>query len=1056
MSAHAQATASLQGVVVDPGGALVPGASVEVANTELAIRRTAITDSNGRYLVSGLLPGVYSIKVFAKGFADRTFEHIEVTVNESLRIDASLSVASVQSEVKISADTPLLETTTSSTGMTITPQLIDTMPINGRNYLDLLQLVPGIAINNQANPGADSATPILGERSGNALYLIDGLPNSDEVDGGAAAQFNQDSILEFQVLTSGYKAEFGHASGGVINVVSKSGTNNLHGGVYFFHRNSVLDSSDIPGQSSAPFLLRWDPSAQIGGPILKDKVFFFGSAERIIESRDLNFQFPPDTPDSLIAFEAPFNTHTLTHDTRGRFKLDEQWGVHRFSEQFNYTNSHVQNYLPLSAATNLPSTRYNTGIRTSMYGITDAATLGNQSNPFLLDMYAQYRDEPNELQAAHPTAGAASTLFNLFTTYDSGQEFGTEGQVSFGPGYTPLVLKPKYISAGASLAKEAGNHNIKFGWDFQHLAVNGTESNNLFNQLFATVSDFDQYGPIDSGINLLTYEGGTTAADNRIRLRNYYDGLFIQDDWKISSKWNINYGLRWDYDSTFPNKANFSPRAGFEYMITPQTVFRGSWGIFFDHFRTGVGRDIPAFGGASISRSRYLSYPRLFYGNPSTVSNLFASRGDGAPCVSNTLTDAEIAESGAKCTFGGTQYPYPLFGIDHLNSVVAPGHAPIPANAVVNESNVQALTGYTPQQYADAASAAMGQQPGYFSYNPFGNLAFTGVAAFGAQLPATVDPQFRTPRSSAWSFGIEQKLGNNSVLSLDYFHRDIYNILGVKNGNLAFEARMPGHTGELVPGTGNSLIQSYGPWYAGTYDSGVITFKKNLSRNFMLQATYQLTHATDDDANPDFTSDQQTGSGLSFATVDNGPLDSYVGIVPTVTDSNTGQSNASGAFVNSEGNPVPKAGTYYNGPAALESGPSDLALTHTFLIYGLVQLPLKFSITDIFRVQSGFRYSASTDSGADIDGDGFVNGLDYTQGRNHFQAPAYSDMDIRVAKAFDFSDRYHLNLYFEFYNLFNTDNPAAIQTLSDQPTPFGSKLQVLNGREGQVGLRFAF
>ncbi len=142
---------------------------------------------------------------------------------------------------------------------------------------------------------------------------------------------------------------------------------------------------------------------------------------------------------------------------------------------------------------------------------------------------------------------------------------------------------------------------------------------------------------------------------------------------------------------------------------------------------------------------------------------------------------------------------------------------------------------------------------------------------------------------------------------------------------------MPGFTGELVPGTGNSLIQSYGPWYDGTYDSGVITFKKRMSHNFMLQANYQFTHATDDNANPDFTSDQQTGSGLSFATVDTGPLDSFVGIVPEVTDSNTGQSNASGAFVNSLGNPVPKAGTHYNGPAALESGPSDLALTHTSL-----------------------------------------------------------------------------------------------------------------------------
>src|SRR5260370_29553792 len=116
----------------------------------------------------------------------------------------------------VSADPTLLESTTSSSGATILPQQIEQMPINGRNYLDLLQLVPGVAINRQQDPTLDGATPILGERGGNALFLIDGMPNRDEVNGGAAAQFNQDSILEFQAVTSGYNAEFGHGAGGGI------------------------------------------------------------------------------------------------------------------------------------------------------------------------------------------------------------------------------------------------------------------------------------------------------------------------------------------------------------------------------------------------------------------------------------------------------------------------------------------------------------------------------------------------------------------------------------------------------------------------------------------------------------------------------------------------------------------------------------------------------------------------------------------------------------------------------------------------------------------------
>jgi outer membrane receptor for ferrienterochelin and colicin len=155
-----------------------------------------------------------------------------------------LKVGSKIETIEVSGDAPLLESITSATDVTIRPEQIEQMPINGRNYLDLLQLVPGVAISRQQDPSLDNASPILGERGGNAIFLIDGMPNRDEVNGGAAAQFNQDSILEFQVITGGYQAEFGHGSGGVINVVSKSGTNDWHAGASFFHRNYKLDSSD--------------------------------------------------------------------------------------------------------------------------------------------------------------------------------------------------------------------------------------------------------------------------------------------------------------------------------------------------------------------------------------------------------------------------------------------------------------------------------------------------------------------------------------------------------------------------------------------------------------------------------------------------------------------------------------------------------------------------------------------------------------------------------------------------------------------------------------------
>jgi hypothetical protein len=164
----------------------------------------------------------------------------------------------------------------------------------------------------------------------------------------------------------------------------------------------------------------------------------------------------------------------------------------------------------------------------------------------------------------------------------------------------------------------------------------------------------------------------------------------------------------------------------------------------------------------------------------------------------------------------------------------------------------------------------------------------------------------------------------------------------------------------------------------------------------------------------------------------------------------------------SNGNPVPKAGIFHNG-SDVDKGPSDLALDHTLLIYGLVQLPWKIDVSDIFRAQSGFHYSASfATNPPDVDGGNNFNGLDFTRGRNHFIAAPFTNMDIRVAKRFDFAERAKLCVYLEFFNLFNRDNPAAVNGLPPGTNPssnapkFGQVLQVLPGREGQVAIRLEF
>ena len=1062
-SVWGQTTSAVEGTVTDQQGLAIGDVEICVSSATLAIERRTATDNAGTFRVVGLSPGVYAIRASKTGFVPETFSSLEITLNRTFTLNIRLKVGVQIETVEVAGAAPLLDVTTSSTGQTILPAQIEQMPINGRNYLDLLQLVPGVAINRQQDPTLDSATPVLGERGGNAVFLIDGMPNSDGVNGGAAAQFNQDSILEFQVLTGGYDAEFGHGSGGVINVVSKSGTNYWHGGLSLFHRNYKLDSSDsnqvLNGQ--APFLLRWDPSAQLGGPLVRDKVFFFGSAERILESRQLNFQFPQATPPVLVQFETPFNLHSKTYDTRVRAKLDEQLGRHHVSEQVNLTNTHVTDFLPLLQARSLPSTRNNLDSRRLMIGLNDTVTVGDASNPYLITLYGQYRGEPFVTQPSHPQAGSASTLANLFTGLSTGQLFGDQPQVQFGPGHTPLTVKQQYVSLGTNSTKQMGAHILKFGWDFQRTHVDGTEANNLFNQLFATTADLTAFGPVNAGVSFLNQQGGLKPQDNIIRLRNIYDGAFVQDDWKFLRKVTLNLGLRWDYDDQFPNKANFSPRLGFAWLITPKTVVRGSWGLFYDHFRLGLARDIPGFGGANLVTQTFLSFPRLYYGDPSTLTILFATMGLPVPCASPDLTDAQIATRGLSCSAkspNGSNKP--LYGIDHLNGVVAPGHAPIPANAVVNAQNVQSLSGFTPQQFADAASAAVGAGAGLFSYDPFGDLSIGGSAFPTNGIPITVDPGFATPYTNGLNVGVQHEVNSSTVLEVDYYHKNIDNILGVRDTNLSFQARIPGHSGELIPGTGSQLIFGYGPWYQGTYDALSIGFRKRMGRRFALDANYTWTHETDNALNSSFVSDLQTGLGASF-TAGNGPTDSFVGPTTLVTDPITGQTNANGPFTASNGNPVPKAAIFYNGPD-LDKGPSDLALNHTFLAHGVVQLPWKMSFSSIFRAQSGFHYSAAfAATPPDVDGDNHFNGVDFTRGRNHFVAPPFINMDVRAAKLFVFGERARLQAYLEFFNLFNRANPAAVNgippTSSSLAAPqFAQVLQVLPGREGQVGIKIEF
>jgi hypothetical protein len=234
-----------------------------------------------------------------------------------------------------------------------------------------------------------------------------------------------------------------------------------------------------------------------------------------------------------------------------------------------------------------------------------------------------------------------------------------------------------------------------------------------------------------------------------------------------------------------------------------------------------------------------------------------------------------------------------------------------------------------------------------------------------------------------------------------------------------------------------------------------------MSRRFTLGGSYGYVSENDNALNSDLgTGALGTGTGGTGF-----PTDSFRGVPPVVTDPGTvdpvtgnvtcsSKTNATAAFFACNGNYVPKAGVFYNG-ARLDNGPSDFALRHTFETHGLVELPWKVQFSSIFRAQSGFHYTANAKVPIDQDGNGTFNGRDLQTGRNAFSAPPFVNLDLRVAKTWVIHERFRVQGLFEFFNLFNNGNPAAMQN-NQSVAGFGTISQRLPGREGQAGLKIEF
>src|SRR5918999_1549656 len=279
-------SATLSGSLHDASGAVVSGANITAINLETNQRVSTTSDHEGRYRFPYLRTGDYDLTIEAQGFAPIT-RHLGLSVGQALDMPLKLEVAGVAAQVNIDADVPMIETVRTQITETIHPREINELPLNGRNYLDLALLIPGVSPTNTGSNqrfAETSAVPgqglsIAGQRNLYNSFIVDGVSANDDAADLTGTYYSEEVIDQFQVVTSGGIAEFGRASGGVVNILTKSGTNDLRGSLYGFFRNQRFDARN-PLAPTKDLLTQAQYGATIGGPLRRERTFFFSNFEQ--------------------------------------------------------------------------------------------------------------------------------------------------------------------------------------------------------------------------------------------------------------------------------------------------------------------------------------------------------------------------------------------------------------------------------------------------------------------------------------------------------------------------------------------------------------------------------------------------------------------------------------------------------------------------------------------------------------------------------------------------------------------------------------------------------
>jgi hypothetical protein len=629
------ASGNLEGQVLDAAGSPLPGATVTATNRATGVSRVETTGASGSYRFASLPAGAYDMQVELSGFGTIVQENVIVNVATTRTIEFTLQQATVAETITVTDESPLLNTEP-AIGTVVSQKELESLPLNGRQFANLAVLAPGttLAYNSDPTKPGQLTIQLVGGNGRNVNFIMDGGDNTDDTIGGALQNFNLEAVQEFKIQTMGYKAEFGRSSGGVLSVVTKTGTNDFAGSLYGYFRddslNSKTETEKQAGVEKGTYE-RQQYGASLGGPIVRDKAHFFATYDKV--DRDTDYTvftgglFPTfDGTVVALPFEDELVTAKGTYDFNAKQLLQVRYGYQKNADKYGAS--------PLTAPDGL-------------------GTITNEYESILANHTAQIgADKLNEFVFQY-------TKFDNLISADS-QE--------------PLVYYPSGFKTGQNLNTPQSTHQTKRQYrdDFSWSTILGGDSHDF--KVGAGYIDEPELGGdfstglagqftaledrLGSPISLIQIYGGFFVNETPIEQTNFY----VQDDWRVNNRLTLSLGVRYDLfegfdldqrnnpiwqvissstNSSLPSHFrdfqggrggvldddddNIAPRLGFTWDAKGDSrhIVRGGYGTFYDFPYTNATILFPA----AAVQSRYgLIYEHR---NPTGIPNFRA--GDPLP-----------------------------------------------------------------------------------------------------------------------------------------------------------------------------------------------------------------------------------------------------------------------------------------------------------------------------------------------------------------------------------------------------------------------------------------